>query len=137
MTDVVIRAKIQNDQTERVPETAKDKVEVTRIHEPVPYTEFQSENGKPYTANYFQLGDKWDIFNEEIALIEDYIQRKVHSGEISNDLETVGKEIKKLERMNNLKDEPRSVIRIGTVASYIKFLNEMDGIKVNYMKYGN
>ena len=63
--------------------------------------------------------------------------KKIESGEIANDVKTVEKEIKKMEKMNHVKDESRKVVKIGTIASYIKHLNDVEGIRFNWRKYGS
>ncbi len=137
MNDVVIRKRQEVASAETKNEnivnpevqTATDKTEV-------PYTEFEAENGVPYTAKYYSLGDKWEAFGKEIQIINDYINEKINKGEIANSIKAVESEIRKIEKLHDLKDEERAVIKIGITASYIKFLNETDYIKMNTVKYG-
>ena len=137
MNDVVFRTKQDVQEPAKNENIVGKEVQTERIHEAVPYTQFQNENGKPFLANYYDLGDNWEVFNEEISTIEDYLKRKVEVGEVADDIETIKKEIKRMEKLNNLKDEPRTTIKIGTVASYIKFLNDVDGVKFNWRKYSH
>ena len=137
MADVVFRSRLNVNQEQKNENIVGKEIQTGIVHEEVPYTEYHSENGKPYLAEYFKLGDNWEVFNEEVSTIEDYLQRKIDNGEIANEVKTIEKEIKKMEKLHNLKDEPRAVIKIGTIASYIKFLNDTEGIKFNYRKYAS
>lgn len=108
---------------------------VDQVQEEVPFFDYKAEHGKPFLADYYKLGDHWDAFNQEISLINDYVTRKIEDGDIANSVSAVRKEIEKMEKLHNLKDEERTVIKVGTLASYIKFLNETEGIKFNYYKH--
>lgn len=99
----------------------------------VPYTSYQMEKGHPYTADYFKLGDTWDVFRDELMTIETFMQDKVNKGEIADSQKAIEKEISIIEKMNNIKDEERAVVRIGILSAYIKFLNDTKDIK----KYAN
>jgi hypothetical protein len=137
MSDVTFRTRIDTYEEPKKEEVITKGFQTTIVHEEVPYTEYQTEHGKPYLADYYKLGDTWEVFNEEVSTIEDYLKRKIETGEIANDIETIKKEIKKMEKLNNLKDEPRTTIKLGTLNSYIKFLNDVDGVKFNWRKYAN
>ena len=94
----------------------------------VPYTDYQTENGRPYTADHYDLGELWDegrAFNQEVGIIEDYIESKIRSGEWANNRRSVKTELAKIEKLTNMKDETRPVVKIGTVSEYIKIMNEV------------
>jgi hypothetical protein len=107
----------------------------------VPYLDYENQHGNPYTVEYFGLGDTWAEreggFPEEISVIEEYVGKKIRDGEIPNTKEAVKEKLKQLEKINNLKGETRAVMRIETLAAYIKFLAETDKIKINLRRYGN
>jgi len=113
------------------------QVTTEKVHLDPPYLNYEAEHGKPYLANYYELGDYWEVFNQEIGLLGEYIDRKVNTGEIANSVEAVKKEIKKMEKLNGLRDEPRATVKLGILSAYIKFLNEADGVKLSSRKYGN
>lgn len=98
----------------------------------VPYLDHKAQNGHSYLVDYYDLGDNYEVFDEEIGVIESFMQGKIKSGEIANTKKAVEREIKLIERLNNIKDEEREVVRIGVLAEYIKFLNSTKNIK----KYG-
>lgn len=134
MADVTFRTKI-----EPVKETPQnivgDGLTTSIVHEEVPHTMFKAENGKPFTAEYFELGDTWEVFNEEVSTLEHFINRMIENGTIANSTTAVKKEIKKMEKLKNVEDESRTVVKIGVLASYIKHLNDIDGIRFNWRKY--
>lgn len=103
----------------------------------VPYTEYQNVNNKPFIADYYELGDSWDeVYQQETKEIEAYLQNKVKKGEIADSLSAIKRELKEMEKMNDLKNEERKVIKVGILASYARFLLSTENIKLNYRKYG-
>jgi len=107
----------------------------------VPYTDYAKESGHPYMVDYFQLGDTWNEpqggFSKEIGLIEEYVNKKIQSGEIANSQNAVKELIKKMEKLTRVNKEERSLVRIETIAAHIKFLMATDKIKFNLGRYGN
>jgi len=105
----------------------------------VPYLDYQKEHGKPFLVDHFQLGptyaDRDGGFSEELGSIEGYINDQIKSGEISNNQEAVRDLLKGLEKMTNIKGEPRAVIRLGVLSNYCKFLQSTRSLKSNYAKY--
>jgi len=142
MADTTFRQKVTVEET---PEVSPKGKETTRGEEgerqEVPYLEYEREHYHPFSVDYFKIGETWDDpkggFPEEIAIIEEYFQNKIETGEIANDLETVKKELKRMEKLTNVKDEPRAVVKIETLAAYIKFLMDTDKIKINLRRYGH
>jgi len=107
----------------------------------VPYTDYEKENGQPYSVDHFELGKYWNEgvggFEEEVGVIENYIMNKINSGEWANDQTVIKGELKKMEKLTNMKDEPRAVVKVATITAHIKFLMEADGIRKDYAKYTN
>ena len=63
----------------------------------VPYTDYQIENGNPYIADHYELGDHWDgAFSDEVGTIEVYIEGKIRTGEWANDKRAVKRELAKM-----------------------------------------
>lgn len=106
-----------------------------------PLTNFSDVNGKPYTVEHYKLSNLWDDpqggFENEVSTIETYLKHKVELGEIANTISAAQKELKRIEKLNNLHGDERIAIKLGTLAAYTKFLLETDNIKVNARKYGN
>jgi len=139
MTDTVFRTPVQvNTTPEKLPE-AKESHSHSVVDVEVPYLDYESQNSKPYTADYFELGDTWNDpaggFPKEISMIESYIKERVNSGEIGNSLSAIKNEIKSLEKMNNLKGEERAVVRIEVLSAYIEFMQKKSKIKSNLRRY--
>ena len=107
----------------------------------VPYTDYEAEKGHPYSVDHFDLGRYWDegvgSYESDVAVIESYIDNKIKSGEWANDQKTIKVELKKMEKMINMKDEARQSVKVGTLVAHIRFLQEAEGIKKNFGKYGN
>ena len=59
------------------------------------------------------------------------------SGVIANSPKAVKNELKKIEKLLGLKDEERTVMRVGKVAAYIRFLLETKGLEMNVKRYGS
>jgi hypothetical protein len=95
----------------------------------VPFLDYESTKSHPYSVDYFQLGDNWDVFGEDVKVIETYLKGKIESGDIANSQKAVERELKMMEKMNNVKDDERAVVRVGVLKSYIKFLNDTKNIK--------
>ena len=103
----------------------------------VPFLDYEQSYKHPIAVDYFELGDRWEEgFSNEVSIINSYLKEKVEKGDINNSISAAKKELKSLEKINNIKDEERSVIRIGILSAYVKFLMESDGVKRNYRKYG-
>jgi hypothetical protein len=138
MTDTVFRTK--QEQTEEVLPEGKITSVGGEAPVEVPYLDYEREHGYPHSVDYFKLGDSWRDpvggFPEEIAVIEEYFQKKIEDGEIANSISTIKEKLKSFEKMNNLKGEERPLVKIETLAAYIKFLCEADKIKFNVRRYG-
>lgn len=107
----------------------------------VPYLDYERSEGRPFTAEYFNLGDTWDEpmggYPKEIGVIEGYFEKKINEGEIANSSEAVKEELKKMLKFTGINKEERNVIKIETIAAYIKFLSTREEIKKNLRRYSN
>lgn len=141
MTDTVFKQQAEPVKPEKTPEMKDDKaISADKKVEP-PFTSYRQVEGKPYTVEHFELGDYWNDpeggFEEEIGQIEGYLKGKIERGEIADSVQAVKNELKQMMKINKLKDEQRTVVKMGTLAAYAKFLSETDNIKKTYMKYGH
>ena len=102
-----------------------------------PYTEYEAENGNSYIADRFKLGDKTDIFADELSTIEEYVKGLIETGKIANTTKAVEKVLREMEALTNMTGEDRSVVRIETIAAHIDFLNKSNQIREDFGKYGN
>ena len=106
----------------------------------VPYTDYESQNGKPYTVDHYELSEYWNDleggFGEEVSTIENYMKSQIERGEIANSQKAIKLELKKIEKLTNMTKEERTTVKLGNIAAYAKFLMEANKIKNNVKKYG-
>lgn len=135
--------KVAVDKTETKPvefNEPKSKTVTSIANVEVPYTEYGKQNGTPFIVDHYKLGSFWDesgAYEKEVGLIDGYIKHKIDSGEWADNQTTVKNELKKMEKLTNIKDEQRASIKISTIGAYIKFLMESEGIRKDFAKYGN
>ena len=116
-----------------------DRQEVSTSTTEVPYLDYEREHGSPLSVSFFELGDTWKDptggFPKEIGLIEEYFKNKVESGDIENSQSKIKDRLKEILKVTNMAKEGRNVIRVETVAAYIKFLMDADDIRYNIRRY--
>ena len=141
MSDTVFRSQQTPAPTESLPKgkTTDRSGDETKIE--VPYLDYEQENGKPYIADHFQLGETWDDvsggFEKEVDIIESYLQDKITNGEIANNVSVIKDILKGIEKTTNIAKETRPIIKIETIAAYIEFLNKTDKLKANVRRYAS
>jgi hypothetical protein len=101
----------------------------------VPYLDYQAEHHKPYSVDHFELGDHWEVFKPEVDAIEGYIKGLIESGKMDNSIKSVKEKLKTIEKMVNSDKSERTVVKIGKLAAYVKFLQETDHIDTESTKY--
>ena len=108
--------------------------------EVVPYLNYEGEHGHPYSVDYFELGDTWDDpsggFRQELAVMEEYMEKQIESGEAANSIDAIKARYKEIEKITKVSKEERAVVKVETISAYIKFLMETDKTKFNLMRYG-
>lgn len=133
MADTIFRtAKVPTTETKSAP-PAVDKSstsEKTIDEVPVPYLDYKNINKKPFTAEYFELGNFWDDkdggFENELSIIEDYIYHLIGDGQIGNSTDAVSEKIKSLEKQAGIKKYDPTVSRVAKVAAFTKFLKDTE-----------
>lgn len=146
MSDVVFRTKQEQSKPAPIEQAkAGDKAEPVReTTVESPYSEYEKENGRPFILDYYDLGslvnrgDARDssIFGTEVENINRYIDHQIEMGEINNTKEAVENELKRIEKMANIKKDARSMMKISLLAEYVSFLLKAEGIKRASAKYG-
>lgn len=138
MSDTVFRSKQEQAPTEENKVAVKDSPApgiVTDVE--VPYMDAQEE----FLDNYFGIGSEWHdqdaSFYPEIEKINLYFKAKIRDGEIANNQAAVKEALKGMEKMNNLKGETRSVVKLEVLANYTEFLMKNDKLKSNLKRYAN
>jgi hypothetical protein len=139
MADSVFRTRVEPDKEPEV--HAKETSSGTVTHVEPPYTDYETEHGKPYSAEYFQLGDTWNDpnggFAPELSLIEEFVSDRIRKGELPNNVKAVKEAIKKMEKVTNLSEYDAPIKKIEILSAYIKFLMTTDKIKFNIQRYGH
>jgi hypothetical protein len=106
----------------------------------VPFTDYKVEKNHPYTVDHYELGQYWDDaeggYNEEVSIIENYLISQVEKGEIENSLSAVNNRLKEIEKITNVSKNTRKILRVSTVAAYMKFLLDTEEVKNHLRKYG-
>ena len=106
-----------------------------------PFLDYSRENGKPFTVEHFQLGDRWDDslggFSVEVSAIENYLESQVMDREIENSLPAIKKRIKEIEKITGVDKEDRKVIKLEVIAEYTRFLMKKSDFYKNIKRYDN
>ncbi len=143
MSDITFRQADTHGDTGSTTSPSEAKVEPTvsgeKKIEP-PFTSYEIENKQPYFVKYFDLGDKWNDpdggFGTEIGSIESYFKDQVLKGKMEDSLDAVRSKLASIEAQIGIDLSERKVMRIGKIASFIKFLKETDDINLMNKKYG-
>ena len=125
--------------TSTVKTNPEQAVSTTKVE--VPFTDYARENAKPFSVEFFGLGDTWNEpaggFPKEIDIIESYFADRIAEGEMANSVSAVKDRLKEIMKVTNMSKEERAVIKVETIAAYIKFLREGADIKRSIKRYGN
>lgn len=120
---------------------AKPEQAVSTTTVEVPFTDYARENAKPFSVEYFGLGDTWNEptggFPKEIETIENYFADRIAEGEMANSTTAVKDRLKEILKITNMAKEERAVIKLETIAAYIRFLREGADIKRSIKRYGS
>ncbi len=143
MSDTVFRSKVESAPVAEQKAPADKSVPIgTSTVEP-PFTEYEKENHHPYLVDHYELGSLWnqgdmysDAFVPEVETINTYLTHMIEKGEINNTLESVKNELKRIEKINNIRPDQRKAMRLGIVAEYVKFILKSEDIKRDSGKYG-
>lgn len=108
-----------------------------------PFLDYEKMEGKPFLVDYYELGDLWDrrdmysnAFTDEVEGINKYLAIAIGKGDISNTIEGVTNELKRIEKMINVRPDQRKSMRIGLVKEYVDFLMRSEYVKKESAKYG-
>jgi hypothetical protein len=133
MSDSVFRTAQPAQTTPATPTQKADTTSTSKTADvPVPYLDYKSEHHKPFTVEYFELGNMWDDkdggFTSEIDIIEDYMYHLIGDGQISNSTEAVGEKIKSMEKQAGIKKFDTISNRIAKITAFTKFLQETEDL---------
>ncbi len=91
---------------------------------------YEQDQGKPYTAEYFDLGSVWNESPEmerDIKEIEGYVREQVTKGNVDNSVKAADSFIKELERKAGLNRYESTNNRISALLAYIDFKRTVNG----------
>ena len=125
---------------EKIPEAKRPDLTPVDTGVEIPFSEHE-KNGKPYTVSHYELSDTWDDpdggFTDEIGVMEKYLQQMIRKGELADTTSAAKRELKRIEKLTNMQHEDRKVVKLATIAAYMKFIMESDQAKHLFRKYGN
>src|SRR5260221_9470606 len=135
MADTVFRKSEEEKVVEEKPikvDPSPDPIQDDKLD--VPYLD------KPnFLDEYFGIGSEWHDrdanFYPEVRKIDTYIRSKIREGEIGNDQKVVKDLLKGMEKLNNLKGETRSVVKLEVLSNYVEFLMKNEHLKSNLKRY--
>ena len=114
------------------PETSTNKGTTVDADVPVPYLDFKNTHNKPFTAEYFELGNLWNDrdggFQSELNTIESYMFNLIGDGKIANSTEAVTAKIKSMEKQAGIKKFDTTNNRIAKVSAFTKFLRDVENL---------
>lgn len=139
MSDIVARTRVAPPAAESTtPQVEVDKSRHLETEVEPPYTDYHQQKGRSYILDMYEVGELIDprTFETEVGDIEAYLEHQISSGEVNNTTESVKNEIKRIEKLVNVKKDARVSMRLALVAEYAKFLLKAEGIKRESAKYG-
>lgn len=104
-----------------------------------PFTDYTKVHPTPYTVEYFQLGKYWDtddVYTKEVLTIENHLREHIEQGDLDNSLAAVKLYFKRLQKTADIDKTDPTVVKVGKLAAFTKFLSEVKDIKKNKQHYG-
>ena len=97
-----------------------DEVEVL-LKDP-PLSLYEQARKKPYSAEYFELGDTWDNWNtpKEFQVIEEFVKGEIKSQVLNDSVESYKEIVENLENKIGKRENERVWHRLDRLVSYIK-----------------
>ena len=104
--------------------TVPDKVSVPNL-----FASYEEDQGKPYTAEYFELDHMWKQpeLKRDITEINEYIKEQVSKGKVDNSTKAVDQFLKEMERKAGLTRYESTNNRITKILAYIDFQRVVHG----------
>jgi hypothetical protein len=136
--DSVFRSPVESSPIKEV-EISKPQADVHDTAIEPPFTDYEKVHNHPFSVDYFDLGSMWnkdEAYTSEVSTIEGYLRHCIDQGQ-ANTKESAKATVKKLEKIIGIKNTDRTVVRVGRLAAYIKFLNESDSVLSKVQKYGH
>ena len=132
MTDSVFRT-APSEPTEPTEPTVQttdlDTATSSKVSVPDLFVSYEEDQGKPYTADYFELEHTWKQpeLRREIEEINGYIKEQVSKGKVDNSTKAVAAYLKEMERKAGLTRYESTNNRITKILAYIDFQKVVHG----------
>ena len=132
-----------NSEPAKTPQAPPDTGKIVEVETEPPFTSYEIDKGKPFVVDHYELGNLWneaddysDGYQGEVDTINSYLDQQISRGEINNTITSVKNELKRIEKITNIKKDTRTAVKIGIITAHIKFLMETSDIKKTAGKYG-
>lgn len=116
-----------------------DGYQPIKRREPKLVTGYELDHGHPIAADYFEIQKVWREpgtgFEGECQNIEKYLNGLVSSQLMENSDEAAMRWIKKAEKFNNIDQDLPKGVRLRMVSTYVDFLNKMQHLKGENLRY--
>lgn len=101
----------------------------SKVNVPDLFVSYEEDQGKPYTADYFELEHMWKQpeLKRDIQEINGYIKTQVESGKVGNSTKAVDQFLKEMERKAGLTRYESTNNRITKILAYIDFQRVVHG----------
>lgn len=116
------------------PSTPLPKGKEPMVHEnvdvDVPIALHEEVKGKPYSAEYFELGEIWadhGSLESDLKAIDSYYRERVASGNLKDGVETFKSLIRDAEKVTDTKNANPN-LKVAKIAEYMRFMERMDKI---------
>jgi hypothetical protein len=104
-----------------------------------PFTDYESAHAYPFVVEHYDLGKYWNTdsaYTGEVATIQQYIRGRIDSSEVDNSLGAVREFIKTMEKTAGVTKFDSTTVKVGKVAAYARFLDQVKHLKAS-RSYGN
>lgn len=101
----------------------------SKVSVPDLFVSYEEDQGKPYTADYFELENTWKQpeLKREIEEINGYLKEQVTKGKVDNSTKAVSAFLKEMERKAGLSRYESTTNRISKILAYIDFQRVVHG----------
>lgn len=116
---------------------AKNPDKVISAEPETPIALYQELKGKPYSADYFEMGSLWNdhpSWGEDLSAIDSYYRSKVASGEFQDSKDSYLALIKEAEKATNTKNASTN-LKVAKIAEFVRFMEKMDKIETERSKW--
>ena len=132
MSNSVFREANTQSETVEAPVTPVENLDVStssKVNVPSLFVSYEEDQGKPYTADYFELEHMWKQpeLKRDIQEINGYIKTQVESGKVGNSTKAVDQFLKEMERKAGLTRYESTNNRITKILAYIDFQRVVHG----------